>query len=134
MRIKVIILSLLLGGIFLTSCSKEKKIIDHLQGVWSVTSLQIEAEEYMESTYTNFEADFKTYDRDEGVGITQWVLTDINDRDTYIDGEYRLLENGERVEIKLIDDAQIFEMTIDAANLELIGTINNEVWHIIAEK
>lgn len=123
-----------------SSCEKDvdpnEAINSALDGEWDVTSFREDGVEFMNSSITRFEIEFKK----EGptTGELVWTIFYSNPNVATIpwQGEYTVKNNGTEIDVEF-DNVSIntdFDIDLNGDELELDGNVNGYRWDIEADR
>ena len=115
-----------------TSCSKEVRLANNLEGDWNVTSFFIDGESEFEYI-TKFIMTYEEYDKDSSEGDFEWLITEDGDTEL-LSGEYSLNEDADEIELIVDGELVEFDIELDGDNLEFEGMIDGEPFKIKAER
>lgn len=132
---KILTFSLLLTSMMFlfSSCSKEVRLANDLEGDWKVVTYEIDGDNYI-SLLDIFTMEYNEYDSGESEGTFEWRLTDTDGDTEIIDGTYEI--NEEATEIELVVDGELItlDIDIDGSILKIDGTDDGTTYLIEANK
>ena len=125
---------LLMTAFLFTSCSDEVKLANDLEGEWKVTSYKFNGDEAI-AFFTQFDMEYKDYDKGASEGEFTWTTTDAIVGDTEVQtGEYSINEDATKIDMTLDSTLVSLNIEIEDDVLSLDGTVDGENIIIKADK
>lgn len=118
---KTLITTLIIGIVILSSCSKEQRIVNRMQGKWTVTEVEIANNGTFEPNIV-FQFD---YCKQNKTDFCDFSMHDFN-QDATVSGTYAIGDNGESVVMSSLSgwSANFEEFEIEKLNSRKLRLVN----------